>query len=409
VFHGYPNGAYLFDTASYIGLAPLVAALALLVLCVVRKRRPEGRFLFLAVIGVAAFLGALPLLEFVRHLTPGVFLRSPARLFYVTTFSLAVALGAGVDALLAWRGRIRLAFAAVAVILVAHGVDLVSFSHRWIIPIPREDAMGSQDVSLGKTVGDGRLATDFSIWSSRRRFDDIGTFDSLILAKPYRAILDLSGAPLGLNLQIVNGAVLAQPALRAGGAVLVLSQHIRPDLMLLARRNDLYIYSVPDPAPRASFFGPQSVKFLAEDTIPMALRTHVYTPDLILLPERSRATVSPREQSQGTVVYRRPSSDEIDLDVSAGGTGFVNAVESYDPGWSAEVDGRPAPVFAGNGFTLTVPVPAGQHSVRFVYETPGRGVGLAMSLLAAGLLAGLLRRPAPTPAAAPARPVRKRR
>ena len=57
----------------------------------------------------------------------------------------------------------------------------------------------------------GRLATDFAIWYSRRRFDDIGTFDSLILAKPYRAILDLSGADLRRNLQIVNGALLAKP------------------------------------------------------------------------------------------------------------------------------------------------------------------------------------------------------
>jgi hypothetical protein len=33
VFHGYPNGSYLFDTASYIGLAPIIAAAALLTLC----------------------------------------------------------------------------------------------------------------------------------------------------------------------------------------------------------------------------------------------------------------------------------------------------------------------------------------------------------------------------------------
>jgi hypothetical protein len=409
VFSGYPNGSYLFDTASYIGLAPIIAAAALLLVCCVRRRRPNGRFLFLAFVGSAAFLASLPLLDFLRHLSPAVIFRSPARLFYLTTFSLAVSLGAGVDAILALKMRRKPVYAAVAVVLVLHVFDLAGFSRPWIIPIPRPDIMGAEDLLLGRTVGDGRLATDFAIWYSRRRFDDIGTFDSLILAKPYRAILDLSGADLRRNLQIVNGAALAQPALRAGGVVLVLTKRFRDDLLLLARRSDLNVYSVPDPAPRASFFGPQSVKFLSEDTIPGALRSHVYTPDLILMPQRSRTTVDPRQKSEGSVAYSRPSTDEILLDVSAGGSGFVNVLESFDPGWSAEVDGQSAPVFAANGFTLAAPVPAGKHAVRFLYETPGRTLGIVLSLLAAGLLAGLLWWPAPTVGVAPGKPVSQTR
>jgi hypothetical protein len=388
IFHGYPNGSYLFDTASYIGLAPIVAAAALLTLCLVRKRTPEGRFLFLALLGTAAFLGALPLVDFLRHISSAVILRSPARLFYLTTFSLAVALGAGVDAVLALKARTKLAYAAVAVALGLHGFDLTGFSHQFVIPIPREDALGLQDQTLGKAVHDGRLATDFIIWSSRRRFDDIGTFDSLILAKPYRAILDLSRAPLGTNLQIVNGAALPLPALQAGAAVLVLTPRTRPDLPFLAKRNDLNIYSVPDPSPRASFYGPQSIKFLPEDTIPEALRSHVFETDLILLPTEGRTALGPaaRSGSTGTVTYRRPSSDEILLDVSSSGAGFANVVESYDPGWSAEVDGQSVPIFAANGFSLS----AGTHTLRFAYRTPGRATGVALSFLAAGLLACLV-------------------
>jgi hypothetical protein len=392
IFHGYPNGSYLFDTASYIGLAPIVAAAALLTLCLVRKRTPEGRFLFLALLGTAAFLGALPLVDFLRHISSAVILRSPARLFYLTTFSLAVALGAGVDAVLALKARTKLAYAAVAVALGLHGFDLTGFSHQFVIPIPREDALGLQDQTLGKAVHDGRLATDFIIWSSRRRFDDIGTFDSLILAKPYRAILDLSRAPLGTNLQIVNGAALPLPALQAGAAVLVLTPRTRPDLPFLAKRNDLNIYSMPDPSPRASFYGPQSIKFLPEDTIPEALRSHVFETDLILLPTEGRTALGPaaRSGSTGTVTYRRPSSDEILLDVSSSGAGFANVVESYDPGWSAEVDGQSVPIFAANGFSLAAPVSAGTHTLRFAYRTPGRATGVALSFLAAGLLACLV-------------------
>jgi len=411
-FSGYPNGSYLFDTASYIGLAPIIAAAALLVFCCLRRRKPDGRFLFLAFIGAAAFIAALPLLEFLRHLSPALILRSPARLFYVTTFSLAVALGAGVDSVLALKVHTRLVYAAVAVGLGLHGFDLGRFAWPWIIPVPRASVMGLQDQTLGKAAKDGRLATDFSIWSSRRRFDDVGTFDSLILAKPYRALFDLSQFPPGFNTQIVNSAELSKPALRAAGAVLVVTPQFRPDLMLLARPADVNVYSVPDPAPRASFYAPNSIKFLPEDTIPGALRSHVFETDLILLPAESRHAIAPGAKSGGvgTVDYKRPSSDQIVLDVSAGGSGFVNVLESYDPGWRAEVDGRPAPIFAANGFTLAVPVSEGRHAVRFLYQTPGRGTGVALSLLAAGLLAGLLWLPAPrseTAAVKPAAPVRR--
>jgi hypothetical protein len=409
VFHGYPNGSYLFDTASYIGLAPIIAAAALLTLCLVGKRMPESRFLFLALLGTAAFLGALPLVDFMRHISSAVIFRSPSRLFYLTTFSLAVALGAGIDALLTLKTRTKLAYAAVAIALGLHGFDLAGFSHLFVIPIPREDALGLQDQTLGKAVHDGRLATDFIIWSSRRRFDDIGTFDSLILAKPYRALLDLSRAPAGTNLQIVNGAALPLPALQAGAAVLVLTPRTRPDLPFLAKRNDLNIYSVPDPAPRASFYGPQSIKFLPEDAIPSALRSHVFETDLILLPAESRLALGAanRSGSTGRVNYKRPSSDEILLEVSSSGAGFVNVVESYDPGWSAEVDGQPAPIFAANGFSLAAPVSAGAHTVRFVYRTTGRAAGVLLSFLAAGLLACMVWFAQYTPRlAAPAVPAR---
>ena len=402
-FSGYPNGSYLFDTASYIGLAPIVATAALLAICCLRRRRPEGRFLFLAAVGTLAFAGALPLFDFLRHLSPGIILRSPARLFYIATFALAVALGAGVDAVLSLRNRSKLAYLAVAAGLGFHVFDLGRFSWPWIIPIPRESLMQSQDRSLGTTLGDGRVATDFSNWSSRRRFDDIGTFDSLILAKPYRALLDLSQAPPRLNLQVVNGAALTRPALQAGGAVLVLTPHARPDLVLLGQQSNLNVYSVPGPAPRATFYSPQSIKFLPEDTIPGALRSHVFETDLILLPSESRDAIVPQADSGsgGTVDYRRPSSDEIQLAVSAGGAGFVNVVESYDSGWSAEVDGQAAPVFAANGFTLAAPVSAGKHAVRFLYRTPGRDTGIVLSLLAAALLAGLLKFAGFVPAVAP--------
>ena len=68
----------------------------------------------------------------------------------------------------------------------------------------------------------------------------------------------------------------------------------------------------------------------------------------------------------------------------------MRLIEAYDPGWTATVDGRPAPVADSGGIALAVPVPAGCHTIRLRYHTPGRITGLLLSLLSTGLLAILI-------------------
>jgi hypothetical protein len=400
-FSGYGHTAYFWDTASYVGLAPLIAVAALLLLCCVRKHLPAGRWMFLACVGLIAFIGALPLFEFLRHLLPGVILRSPARLLYLSTFSLSVALGAAVDSVLAAKllAGATLRYAAVALGLGLHVMDLGSFARQFVFTVPRI----TEDRLPAEKMPDIRLAIHTDSWlafsssSLRRRFDDIGTFDSLLLAKPYRALLALSDAPPRLNIQNVNGATLSLSALQAGGVAQVITPQTRTDLVLLGKKNGFNVYGVGNPLPRASFHDARTVVFLPEDEIPALLRSHRYPVAQLLMPTESRnsvfatPTVTPANSGRdAAVVYNRPSSDEILVDVSAGAAGFVNVLEAYDPGWSAQVDGQSASLFPANGFTLATPVSAGHHVVRFRYFTPGRTVGVALSLLATSLLGFLV-------------------
>lgn len=92
----------------------------------------------------------------------------------------------------------------------------------------------------------------------------------------------------------------------------------------------------------------------------------------------------------GTVRYAWPSSDEIALQTNSPRDGHVRLLEADDPGWTATVDGQPAPVADSGGMALAVPVPAGCHAIRLRYHTPGRTVGLLLSLLSSGLLAILI-------------------
>jgi hypothetical protein len=85
--------------------------------------------------------------------------------------------------------------------------------------------------------------------------------------------------------------------------------------------------------------------------------------------------------------FTRPDPDHIEIRASSPS---VHVLESYDPGWSAEVDGSPAPIHEASGLGMDIPVPAGDHLVRLTYRTPGRTTGIILSLVSLALLAMLV-------------------
>ena len=56
--------------------------------------------------------------------------------------------------------------------------------------------------------------------------------------------------------------------------------------------------------------------------------------------------------------------------------------QAYYHWWRAYVDDRPAPLLLANYAFQAVPVPAGSHHVRLVYEDRALQIGLACSMLA---------------------------
>jgi Bacterial membrane protein YfhO len=60
-------------------------------------------------------------------------------------------------------------------------------------------------------------------------------------------------------------------------------------------------------------------------------------------------------------------------------------VEQYDPGWSALVDGKAAPLLRANLLMRAVPLPAGSHRIELKYRAPGLRLTIFLSVM--GLLA----------------------
>ena len=174
-------------------------------------------------LGVAGVLFALPFWQSIRHAFPGVF-RSPSRLIYLTEFALAFGLAAGIDAIRISRAR-RMLIALVIAGFTVHAIDLARFDRLFI-----KSATGHGDIPpdewerITSTIGDVRVGMDITITSRQNRsIDDVGFFDSIMLARPYRYIIDLTNMSPDTNVGTLVRGRAAHP--RAGGRGREVSDH----------------------------------------------------------------------------------------------------------------------------------------------------------------------------------------
>ncbi len=384
------SNACFWETVCYVGWLPLLA----LVFLMLRGNWRDRPWPFFVALGSMALILALPIASPLRSFVPGTILRSPSRQLYLTTFALALVLGWALDC---WtrtflaRGRI-LMLGIGTIALAAHVFDLGWHDMRFIRTLP---AAGFHPISaydsLPGRIGDGRIAMDYEIMSTlNRQIDDVGFFDSIMLARPYRAVLDLSDMSPTSNIQSLNGAQMSVRALAATATKLVVTFAQRDDLPHVRDDGPVHIYTVPSPAPRASFLPFSRALFLDEDEIRQRLaKPDVNLAQLIMLPPPGQlgpivASLAP------SVIYERPSTDVIMVKVQTDQAGFLRVIESFDPGWHAHVDGVTARVLPADDFALAVRLEPGVHEVRLEYRTPGAVTGAAISLASFVLLVMLV-------------------
>lgn len=116
----------------------------------------------------------------------------------------------------------------------------------------------------------------------------------------------------------------------------------------------------------------------------------------------------PLESPLGDVSAARFEPERVEVDVTVRGGEVLVLNDAFYAGWSASVDGVPAPILPANGAVRAVEVPPGAHRVVFTYRMPGLfegawvSLGTLLGLLAAGLLPRLRRGGGPRgPRAAP--------
>jgi Bacterial membrane protein YfhO len=216
-----------------------------------------------------------------------------------------------------------------------------------------------------------------------------GLFDSF--GRDLLGVQPLPLARLNATLFANEGKSAFTHLLRIGAVSYVLALHDDglEDLTPAARWHgpffeDIRLFRVPDPLPRAFRVGEGRVGDID------ALLDPAFDPRrAVILANRDGQTEAGGSEGDARIVEFR--ADRVRIQTDGPQPGFVVLVDSYDPGWRAQMDDQPASVLRANVAFRAVPVPAGAHTVELRYRPFFVVVGLAISALSLGGTAVILR------------------
>ncbi len=111
-----------------------------------------------------------------------------------------------------------------------------------------------------------------------------------------------------------------------------------------------------------------------------AIRDPAFDPGMSAVVEGDPGLVASQvSASPGTATYREVGPEDVRITAHAGAPSIAVVRNAWARGWSATVDGQPAPLLLTDYFLQGVPVPAGTHEIRLTYHDPWIGRGLALS------------------------------
>ena len=116
-----------------------------------------------------------------------------------------------------------------------------------------------------------------------------------------------------------------------------------------------------------------------------ALRTVLppsFDPARLAVLERDPGIQPSGDAEPGRATYSEASPESVTVDVEATAPSIVVVRTTFDDGWGATVDGRPAQVFPTDGFLQGVSVPAGHHEVRLTYRDDAVSAGARAGVVA---------------------------
>ncbi len=173
------------------------------------------------------------------------------------------------------------------------------------------------------------------------------------------------------------------------------------DHTLAYRSEDVAIYANHDALPRA--FVVHSARAISDDVETLRiLRDPAFDPRaevLLAATEGALPEAHNQDAAASATNATLESADQVDLlvydtcrvvlKVRTAVDGYLVLTDSWYPGWRVLVDGKNSPILRADLIFRAVYLPAGEHTVEFIYNPRSFTIGLGISAAALLLLAGV--------------------
>ena len=310
---------------------------------------------------------------------------------------LALALAA-----IAFGSRARARVPTLAIIAALATLDVALANSPLASTVTRDfyDVPRAAAAILGDPAGHGRVyVEDFDTDSSGLRFAPIPRWEKDAARTHHDRLTSYVGAAAGLNLAFNADTEAFSPITYARADVLIVSAALREKLMFLGAagathivtfrppegalhdpmasipvgfNRPLFVYRNPFATPRARIVS----RLTPYDSDAGFIRVVQSSPDDLfahtaLVEQRELLAAglpskgSSAEGGTATIVSEDGSSLGVQVD---GPGGFLVVSDALAPGWTARLDGKPAPLLRADLAFRAVPVPAGRHRVEMHYN-----------------------------------------
>jgi len=374
-----------WERCGFLGGGAFVLAIAGLM----QNHRQRFVWLGVGLLGLLLGMGLhTPVYPGVMWILPGAGLfRGPGRFLLLFTLGVAALAAIGFEGL--WnRGRPLIRIGAVLLALCS-AVPLIRFADSVIDSVePRDlETFAQAEVAREKAGSDGRIATTTAEDIGKCQVAGIDTvcgYEPMMLRR-YAELMNAAEGYPAERMIVVMGSVGRHPVIDMLGVRGWLTREGGRYRSLHSYENRRHIV-LDNPAglPRAWLVNNAVVIESKTDRLKVLGKGPWDPRKTVILEEfPAGAPPVPTEKAAGTarVMSRKPG--EYLLEAENDADAFLVLSEAYYPGWSAEVDGKPADVLPANHLIQAVRLPPGKHVVRFAYRSRFLGAGAAIAFLAA--------------------------
>lgn len=396
----------------HFGVAP--AALVVLALLLGRRRPETWRIVWMLAITIAFAFGATsPLFRLCYSWLPGFSsFRSPARVLYLSSTLVAVLAAIGWDSL--WprlwdqqsTRKVFVSFASVLMAIVTAG-ELGLYAQQVLATTPMTALRQNSSISdfLRTQPDHPRVLTGGGLYSDRETqrdgvqkilgyepfmflryglfFDALTTEGSKLdpagfqpprFRDVHKPLIDLAG---------VRFAVMPGMQRDIPGWKRVHSGMVVQEISLPGQPRNEWPFAILENQtvmPRAFVIGhvTQTGESVRGQSLPQQLEK--IDPRTTLLLQRDLWSSDQPRSPFTAATIESYSDNEVRIQATATGHGYLVLTDMFHPGWSATVDGQPTTILPANIAFRAVPLTPGPHEIVFRFTVPGAKVGTIVSV-----------------------------